>query len=110
VIEPGLIKTAFGDTAAGHAESTVPAGSPYAAFNEGVVKRTQASYEGPMSMFAAGPDAVAEVVERVAAAARPRPRYIVTAGGRAIRATRALLPDQAWDLLMRTQFPQPHAG
>jgi len=107
LVEPGLIKTAFGDTATGHLETQVPDDSPYAQFVDGVAKAVTGSYEGPMGALAVGPDAVAKVIERAATSERPRARYVVTAGAKALHATKVLLPDAGWDLAMRTQFPQP---
>jgi NADP-dependent 3-hydroxy acid dehydrogenase YdfG len=109
VIEPGLIKTAFGDTTTGHATHAVDTSSPYADFHEQVVDRVAGSYAGAMGFFATGPETVAKVIERSAASAHPRARYIVTAGAKALRATRVALPDKAWDLMMRSQFPEPKA-
>lgn len=110
LIEPGLIKTAFSDTATGHAAGAVDdATSPYAEFNEKVAERVAGSYEGAMAMMATGPETVAKVIERVAASDRPRARYIVTNGARLLRATRVALPDAGWDAMMRMQFPQPDA-
>ena len=47
---------------------------------------------------------------RRSTAERPRARYTVTPSARAMLAQRALLPDGAWDALMRSQFPQPGAS
>jgi NAD(P)-dependent dehydrogenase (short-subunit alcohol dehydrogenase family) len=104
IIEPGLIKTAFGDTTTagiGHTDG------PYSAFNRAVAERVQGAYEGPMGRLAAGPEAVAAVVEKAIGARWPRPRYVVTLGARAMLATRMLLPDRALDLALRAQFPTP---
>src|SRR5271155_2781298 len=77
VIEPGPIKTRFGDTAVG---SIATAGdSPYAAFNAVLARQIREAYEGgPMSRFAGTPEAVAVVIERAISAASPRTRYKVT--------------------------------
>ena len=60
-----------------------------------------------MSRMAAAPDAVARVIQRAIESRRPRPRYVVTVGARAMLLTRRLLPDRGWDAMMRSQFPQP---
>jgi NAD(P)-dependent dehydrogenase (short-subunit alcohol dehydrogenase family) len=104
VIEPGLIRTEFGRTAA---ESVVGIGatdSPYRDFNAAVAKGTAGAYEMP---FATGPDAVARTVERAIKARRPGTRYVVTFGARAMVGLRRLLPDRAWDLALRAQFATP---
>lgn len=107
VVEPGLIKTAFGETATA---SVGAAGGPYAEFNAGVAKRVGGAYEGLMGSLAAGPDAVARVIEAAISARRPRPRYRVTAGARVVLTLRKLMPDRAWDAFMRTQFPRPRGA
>ena len=107
VIEPGLIRTRFGKTAAGSLGGEVPADGAYARFNAAVGKLTLGVYEGPMARLGAGPEAVARAVERALTTSRPRPRYPVTASARGALWGRRLLPDRAWDALMRTQFPRP---
>ncbi len=106
IVEPGLIKTAFGDTATASSGGS----SVYREFNEAVVKRVAGSYEGFMGRIAAaGPGSVARAIEQAITSRNPRTRYRVTAGARMILATRKLLPDRAYDLMMRTQFPRPKA-
>jgi NAD(P)-dependent dehydrogenase (short-subunit alcohol dehydrogenase family) len=107
IIEPGLIKTAFGDTTTGHATSTLDQASDYADFQQKVVDRVAGSYEGAMGMMATGPETVAKTIERAASSSRPRARYVITAGAKALHMTHALLPDRGWDLMMRQQFPEP---
>ena len=104
IVEPGLIRTAFGDTAV----STVEAGEgPYAAFNLAVGRATAGAYSGGMSRLGAGPGAVAKVIERALTANRPRTRYKVTASARVLMAQRRLVPDRVWDRMMSTTFPIP---
>jgi short-subunit dehydrogenase len=105
VVEPGPIKTRFGDTAiSGMAALTANAASPYAAFNKSLAEQIRNAYEGPMAAFAAPPEAVARVIERAVASARPKTRYKVTLAARALMATRRWLPDRAFDAFLRTQF------
>jgi NAD(P)-dependent dehydrogenase (short-subunit alcohol dehydrogenase family) len=104
IVEPGLIKTAFGDTAKA---SVASPGGPYASFNEAVAKRVAGAYEGAMGMLAAGPGAVARVIERAVSARHPRSRYRVTFGARFMLTMRKLMPDAGWDAMMRAQFPRP---
>jgi NADP-dependent 3-hydroxy acid dehydrogenase YdfG len=108
IIEPGLIKTAFGDTATAPADTS--GDGPYAEFNEVVAKRVAGAYEGVMGkLAAAGPEAVAKVIDRAISSSNPSSRYRVTAGARMTIATRRLVPDRVWDMLMRAQFPRPSA-
>ena len=105
IVEPGLIKTAFGETARGSVAE--PNGS-YASFNAAVAKRVADAYERwPDKAFAVGPEAVARVIERALTSSRPRSRYRVTTGARLTLTLRKLVPDAAWDGVMRTQFPRP---
>jgi NADP-dependent 3-hydroxy acid dehydrogenase YdfG len=104
IIEPGLIVTKFGETAAGSVGSQ---DGPYADFNRTVAEKTEAAYEGPLTKLGAGPDAVAETIAKALAAERPKPRYPVTASARLLITQRRLMPDRLWDLAMRTQFPTP---
>jgi NAD(P)-dependent dehydrogenase (short-subunit alcohol dehydrogenase family) len=106
VIEPGPIRTRFGDTAIGSIAGV--GDSPYAAFNAVVARQISEAYEGgPMSRFAGTPEAVAGVIERAIAAARPHTRYKVTFAARVLIGLRRLLPDRAFDAFLRTQFPSP---
>jgi NAD(P)-dependent dehydrogenase (short-subunit alcohol dehydrogenase family) len=111
IIEPGLITTRFGETAAGSISDSAAfepeADDPYAAFNAAVGSATAGAYEGPLARLGAGPEAVARVIERAIASGNPRPRYKVTASARLALAQRALLPDRAWDSVLRSQFPSP---
>ena len=119
LIEPGLIKTGFADTAAGSLGAAQPGGAspseretqgaddPYGAFNAHVGAATVGAYEGGLSRFGAGPEAVAKVIERALTNGNPRPRYRVTPSAHLIMAQRRLLPDRAWDAVLRSQFPTP---
>jgi len=100
VIEPGAIRTAFEETSLGTMSSNGE--SPYGEFNDVVAKRVQATYRGKL---AAEPQAVAKVIEKAAAARRPKTRYVITACARVLLLTRRLLPDRAFDAVLRTQFP-----
>ena len=103
LIEPGLIKTEFGETAA----KGTGGGGDYAAFNDAVAKATAGAYEGPTMKLGGGPDDVARKIEKALGARRPKARYPVTASARILLTQRALLPDRGWDLFVGTQFPRP---
>jgi NAD(P)-dependent dehydrogenase (short-subunit alcohol dehydrogenase family) len=104
IIEPGLIVTNFGETAAGSVGSQ---DGPYAGFNRKVAEKTEAAYKGPMAKLGAGPEAVADTIAKALAGERPKPRYPVTASAHLMINQRRLMPDRLWDLAMRTQFPTP---
>ncbi len=104
VIEPGLIKTEFGETAAHSVNDAVPSEGPYAEFNQQVAATTAGAYEGRGTT---GPEAVAKRIEKAISRKRPGARYPVTVGARALLGVRKLLPARGWDALMRTQFKPP---
>ena len=104
VIEPGLIVTNFGETAAGSVGS---AEGPYAEFNRVVAEKTEQAYHGPLAKLGAGPEAVAKSIAAALATDHPKPRYPVTASAHLLINQRRLMPDRLWDRAMRTQFPTP---
>jgi NADP-dependent 3-hydroxy acid dehydrogenase YdfG len=110
IIEPGLIKTEFANAVVASIDEGTSDDGPYASFNREVAEKTVEAYEGPMARLAAGPEAVARVIERAITSRRPKPRYMVTAGARVLLATRRMLPDRGWDAMMRSQYPQPGRG
>jgi NAD(P)-dependent dehydrogenase (short-subunit alcohol dehydrogenase family) len=106
VIEPGAIKTEFGPTAIARVDA-LGGSSDYAAFRDVLKQQIRNAYEGPMAAFAAGPDAVAKVIERAITTRRPRTRYLITVGAHVLVRLRRVLPDRAFDAFLRTQFPTP---
>jgi NAD(P)-dependent dehydrogenase (short-subunit alcohol dehydrogenase family) len=107
VVEPGPIRTRFGDTAIGSIGARGESADAYAEFNQMVATKIREAYEGPMGRLAAGPEAVARVIERAITAQRPATRYTVTAAARMLMGLRRWLPDRAFDAVLRTQFPAP---
>src|ERR671913_230941 len=107
IIEPGLIKTGFAETAVGSMDSS-DGEDPYAGFDESVAKATAENYErGPFARLGGGPEAVAEAIEHAVSVRSPRSRYAVTPSARLFLRLRRLLPDGAWDAALRTIYPQP---
>ena len=104
VIEPGLIVTNFGETAAGSVE---PAGGPYADFNRSVARAIEDVYQGPLAKLGAGPDAVAKTIAGALNSEHPKTRYPVTVSAHLMINQSRLMPDRLWDRVMRTQFPVP---
>ena len=76
-IEPGLIRTEFGATAAGGVASA--ADDPYAEFNASVAKSTRDVYSGPLSRLGGDAD---DVAARHRARAREAPRPVPRPGHR----------------------------
>ncbi len=106
IIEPGLIKTQFGDTAVGSLDDA-SAGGPYGEFNQAVAKETAGAYSGPMARLGGGPETVAKKIEQAISSRRPKPRYKVTPSAHMVIGTGKLLTDRGWDRFVGTQFPQP---
>jgi NADP-dependent 3-hydroxy acid dehydrogenase YdfG len=104
LIEPGLIKTEFGETAAHSVNEATTSDGPYAEFNQRVAATTVGAYEG---RGAVGPETVAKRIEKAISGRRPRTRYPITAGARVLLGVRKVLPDRGWDAMMRTQFKPP---
>jgi len=104
VIEPGAIKTQFGDTAIGSIAAATKSDSAYADLNRVVATKVREAYEGPMAALAAGPEAVAKVIQKAITAPNPKTRYPVTAAAHFILALRRWLPDSVFDAFLRTQF------
>jgi NAD(P)-dependent dehydrogenase (short-subunit alcohol dehydrogenase family) len=108
IIQPGLIKTEFGNAAVGAMGEVEKDGGPYGSFNAAVGEATKGVYEsGPLGKLGGGPEAVAKAIERAITARRPKPRYRVTASAHLLIRQRSLMTDRMWDAMMRSQFPQP---
>ncbi len=106
VIEPGLIRTGFAGTAVGSMDR--PEEGPYAGFEAAVARATAENYErGPLSRLGGGPETVAGKIEEAISALNPRSRYAVTPSAHLFLWLRHLLPDRAWDAILRSSYPQP---
>jgi NAD(P)-dependent dehydrogenase (short-subunit alcohol dehydrogenase family) len=106
IIEPGLIVTEFGETAAGSLDEVDEHG-PYAQFNANVAKVTAEAYKGGMARFGAGPEAVAGKIAKALLTRRPATRYKVTPSARVVMGMRGVMTDRMWDRFVRTQYPPP---
>ena len=105
VIQPGLIRTEFGGTAAAEVQT---GDGPYAEFNASVAKSTKEVYEkGPVSRLGGGPGTVAKAIERAITAAKPKIRYRVTPSAHLLIRQRSLMTDGMWDRFVASQFPRP---
>jgi NAD(P)-dependent dehydrogenase (short-subunit alcohol dehydrogenase family) len=111
LIEPGLIVTNFGGTAAGSIgeDDGDDGAADYSKFNKAVAKATADAYEGPTAKLGGPPEAVAKVIKKALSARSPKPRYTVTPSAKLLMTQRRLVSDRMWDRLMRTQFPRPGA-
>jgi NAD(P)-dependent dehydrogenase (short-subunit alcohol dehydrogenase family) len=97
LVEPGGIRTEWGGIAAGRLRETSGQG-PYA----GQARAMARTLDGEVNArFVSPPSVVADAVARAVTARRPRTRYVVGTGARPLIVLRELLPDRAFDTLMR---------
>ena len=107
IVQPGLIKTEFGNTAADQVTEAEGDG-PYAHFNAVVAKRTKEVYEdGPLAKLGGGPETVAKAVEKAITSRKPKIRYRVTPSAHMLVGQRRLMSAGMWDRLLATQFKRP---
>ncbi|WP_159622988.1 oxidoreductase [Ruania rhizosphaerae] len=95
VIQPGGIRSEWGTIAAENVVRTSGSG-PYRRQASAVAGMLAASGERDSS-----PDVVADAVERAVTATRPRTRYAIGFGAKPLIGLRRVLPDRAFDALMR---------
>ena len=107
VIEPGLIKTQFGEAAVNSIERGTSDNGPYAEFNAAVAAMTAGAYEGPLAKLGGGPETVARKIEKAISRRRPRTRYPVTPSARMIMGIHTVLPDRGWDAFNASNIPRP---
>jgi NADP-dependent 3-hydroxy acid dehydrogenase YdfG len=111
LIQPGLIRTEFGNTAGESLAVVSQTGGAYDDFNAAVGKNTADAYENPLyARFGGGPEDVAKVIEKALTTSRPKARYAVTISAHAIMGQRKLMTDRMWDAFVGTQFPTPGKG
>jgi NAD(P)-dependent dehydrogenase (short-subunit alcohol dehydrogenase family) len=110
LIQPGLIRTGFSETAV----SNVPGqntDSPYRALMAQVKQATKSAYtEGLAGKLAGEADDVARTIARALAAKRPKTRYRVSASARVSMRLRGLLGDRGWDGFLARHYPRPGKG
>lgn len=105
LVQPGPVRTPF----LGTALSSLPEATdgPYGDFRRRLADRFASGYaEGRPGAVSA--EDVASVVVRAAQARRPRARYAVGSLARTLMTTRRLVPDGAWDALLRRAYVVPH--
>jgi NAD(P)-dependent dehydrogenase (short-subunit alcohol dehydrogenase family) len=115
LVEPGPVRTAFGDTAVAtidtgliDAEGTrEPA---YDVFMAELGRRVAQAYDGRRTAMASSPERVARVVVRAVASDRPRARYLVGPVARTLVGLRRFAPATAFDAVIRRTFPVPRPG
>jgi short-subunit dehydrogenase len=96
VIEPGAVRTEFGDVAVASLERAMPASSPWRGAKE-LSERAMALYE----QHAPGPAAVVAAMVHATESARPRPRYVAPFYNLVTLTLAALLPTRWLDAALR---------
>ena len=112
VIQPGLIRTNFGEAAAGSLEQGAQNGEGsdgvYDTFNREVAKMTvEAYHKGPLAKFGGEPDAVAKTVEKAIARGTAPIRVRVTPSAKMLITQRRMMGAGMWDRFLATQFTRP---
>lgn len=117
LIEPGLIRTPFAERAVAtiaEARGTGAQGAqgadgedPYGPLDDALARLTAAVYNGPTRLLGGSPETVAKAIERAITTSRPPTRMLLTPSARLMVLQRRLLPDRAWDAMMRTLLPEP---
>jgi NAD(P)-dependent dehydrogenase (short-subunit alcohol dehydrogenase family) len=102
IVEPGLIRTAFSDTAAHTLSGSAAPSGPYAALNTAAGKQMFDGYRS--KLLTAPPETVARTIEKAITSRRPRTRYVVTPAATALVHSRRLLGGRAWDAFLTRQF------
>lgn len=106
LVEPGLIRTNFGEAAIA---VLPPAGdAAYAAFHADVARLTlEAAAKGRSGALAGTAEDVARVIEKALRAPRPKARYRVSPSAYLFIWQRRWLGDRLWDRFMGTIYTRP---
>jgi NAD(P)-dependent dehydrogenase (short-subunit alcohol dehydrogenase family) len=106
LIEPGFVKTPLGETAANRRVDSDE--GPYASYNAAVADVARTYTTGALGKLACTPEAVAGTVAKALSAdGRPRARYRVAPSAGVFMTMRKVLPDAAFDAMLRSQMPSP---
>ncbi|SNX66644.1 NADP-dependent 3-hydroxy acid dehydrogenase YdfG [Streptomyces sp. TLI_55] len=109
VVQPGPTITEFSGTAVGTMAPASDAADPYAGFRAKLADM-YANHAFTRRSGAVPAEAATKVIVRAATTAKPRARYAIGALARATMLAKRLLPDAAFDALMRRSFPLPEAA
>jgi short-subunit dehydrogenase len=113
LIEPGVVRTPWSERALQHQAAVggaVPAGDagdPYAEYKQAVTGSFERAYRGPLARLSLSPEAVARVIGRAVETPRPRTRYLVSPLARTLVTAKRVLPDRAYDRLLKQQYRLP---
>ena len=107
LIEPGPVDTPWNDVAAASLADTgepPSAEDPYADFKSAVTAAFATAGSGPLARLASSADDIAQVIVRAVTAERPRTRYLINPLAKVTVAGKRLLPDRAYDAVLRLQY------
>lgn len=110
LVEPGPVRTAFGDTAVGTLDEPPVVDDAYAGFRVELASRYARAYDGRRSSLSSTPEQVARVIVRAVGSHRPRARYVVGPVARTLVGLRRFAPASAFDAVIRATFPVPSAS
>ncbi|MFE7774945.1 oxidoreductase [Streptomyces sp. NPDC057445] len=102
LVEPGLIRTAFGETGSDTLAGTAGASGPYARLNAVADRQMADHYRS--TLLSAPAETVAKAIEHAITEPRPRTRYVITPAAKALVQTRRLLGARVFDALLRTRY------
>ena len=102
VIEPGGVRSGFGEQAARNLIASVE-GSVYEKDGKAVADVYRRVY-GAKNKMLTSTDKAAKMIYRAAVAKRPKTRYLFGFGARSLVILQALLPQRAYDRLMRGMY------
>jgi short-subunit dehydrogenase len=95
IIEPGIIRTGFGDVMNGPLETYAQSG-PYAKMSTDLLASSEKTYR----KFGAGPDVVAHVVSKAIRSSHPKTRYATGPLARLSINSRRILSDRMFDRMI----------
>lgn len=96
IIEPGAIKTEFGDVMSGPLQKVSGSGH-YAEMVKSLVKATESTYS---SRFVSGPEVIAKLVVKAVHARRPKTRYVGGYMAKPVMFLRRWLSDRMFDKMV----------
>ena len=131
LIEPGPVKTPWNDVAAASLATATPAGTsagpdgrsprdrdsgpggsaadgdPYATYKAAVGASFGRTQAGLLGRLGSTSEDVAKVITQAVTARRPRARYLINPVAKSLVAINQVLPDRAYDAMLRRQYGLP---
>jgi NADP-dependent 3-hydroxy acid dehydrogenase YdfG len=108
LIEPGVVRTPWAETALDHQESVSDdPDDPYTGYKKAVADSFERGYSGSLARLSITADDVAKVIVKAVEARRPKTRYLISPMAKSLVAAKTLLPDRAHDALLKQQYRLP---